>query len=109
VKGESSTGGGGGRPNGKGQGLGGGWAPAGAVRSTKLRWTIRARRGGESEESEEGVRARAPGRASQGRCWGLVLKCYESRTRQHKMLNIKALRPLSHYFLSDIMNLGRRS
>jgi hypothetical protein len=22
-------------------------------------------------------------------CWGLVLKCYESRTRQHKMLNIK--------------------
>jgi hypothetical protein len=23
-------------------------------------------------------------------CWGLVLKCYESRTRQHKMLNIKA-------------------
>jgi hypothetical protein len=23
-------------------------------------------------------------------CWGLVLKCYESRTRQHKMLNIKS-------------------
>jgi hypothetical protein len=22
-------------------------------------------------------------------CWGLVLKCYESRTRQHKMLNMK--------------------
>jgi hypothetical protein len=22
-------------------------------------------------------------------CWGLVLKYYESRTRQHKMLNIK--------------------
>jgi hypothetical protein len=23
-------------------------------------------------------------------CWGLVLKCYESRTRQHKMLNVKS-------------------
>jgi hypothetical protein len=23
-------------------------------------------------------------------CWGLVVKCYESRTRQHKMLNIKS-------------------
>jgi hypothetical protein len=23
-------------------------------------------------------------------CWGLVLKCYESRTRQHKMLNTKS-------------------
>jgi hypothetical protein len=44
-----------------------------------------------------------------GSCWGLVLKCYESRTRQHKMLNIKALRPSDHYFPSDIMNLGRRS
>jgi hypothetical protein len=31
-------------------------------------------------------------------CWGLVLECYESRTRQHKMLNIKALRPSNHYF-----------
>ena len=29
--------------------------------------TVRARRGGESEESEEGARARGPGRASQGR------------------------------------------
>jgi hypothetical protein len=42
-------------------------------------------------------------------CWGLVLKCYESRTRQHKMLNIKALRPSKHYFPLDIMNFGRRS
>jgi hypothetical protein len=42
-------------------------------------------------------------------CWGLVLKCYESRTRQHKMLNIEALRPLDHYFPSNIMNLRRRS
>jgi hypothetical protein len=39
-------------------------------------------------------------------CWGLVLKCYESRTRQHKMLNIEALRPSNHYFPSDITNLG---
>jgi hypothetical protein len=31
-------------------------------------------------------------------CWGLVLKCYELRTRQHKMLNINALRPSKHYF-----------
>jgi hypothetical protein len=41
-------------------------------------------------------------------CWGLVLKCYESRTRQHKMLNAKALHPSGHYFPSDLMNLGRR-
>jgi hypothetical protein len=32
------------------------------------------------------------------RCWGLVLKCYELRTRQHKMLKVKALRPSKHYF-----------
>jgi hypothetical protein len=30
-------------------------------------------------------------------CWGLVLKCYELRTRQHKMLMINALRPSKHY------------
>jgi hypothetical protein len=47
--------------------------------------------------------------AAFGTCWGLVLKCYESRTRQHKMLNIKTLRPLNHYFPSDIMDFGRRS
>jgi AraC-like DNA-binding protein len=41
-------------------------------------------------------------------CWGLALKCYELRTRQHKMLNIKALRPSKHYFLLDIMDFGRR-
>jgi hypothetical protein len=35
-------------------------------------------------------------------CWGPVLKCYESRTRQHKMLNIecpsssKSLFPFGH-------------
>jgi hypothetical protein len=26
-------------------------------------------------------------------CWRLVLKCYELRTRQHKMLNVNILRP----------------
>jgi hypothetical protein len=26
-------------------------------------------------------------------CWGLVLKCYELRTRQHKMLKVNTLRP----------------
>jgi hypothetical protein len=30
-------------------------------------------------------------------CWGLVLKCYELRTRQHKMLMVKDLRPSKHY------------
>jgi hypothetical protein len=43
-----------------------------------------------------------------GQCWGLVLKCYESRTRQYKMLNINALRPLKHYLPKDLMNFGRR-
>jgi hypothetical protein len=41
-------------------------------------------------------------------CWGLVLKCYELRTRQHKMLNVKALRLLKHYFTEDLMSFGRR-
>jgi hypothetical protein len=45
----------------------------------------------------------------QVKCWGLVLKCYELRTRQHKMLNVNALRPLKHYLLTDLMNFGRRS
>jgi hypothetical protein len=36
-----------------------------------------------------------------GICWGLVLKCYELRTRQHKMLNVNALRPTKHYSLKD--------
>jgi hypothetical protein len=41
-------------------------------------------------------------------CWGLVLKCYESRTRQHEMLNVNILRPSKHYFPKDIMIFGRR-
>jgi hypothetical protein len=43
-----------------------------------------------------------------GACWGLVLKCYELRTRQHKMLNFNVLRPLNHYFPKDLMSFGRR-
>jgi hypothetical protein len=35
------------------------------------------------------------------RCWGLVLKCYELRTRQHKMLMVKDLRPSKHYLPKD--------
>jgi hypothetical protein len=42
------------------------------------------------------------------RCWGLVFKCFELRKRQHKMLNINALRPLKHYLPKDLMNFGRR-
>jgi uncharacterized protein YqhQ len=30
--------------------------------------------------------------------WRLVLKCYELRTKQHKMLNVNILRPSKHYF-----------
>jgi hypothetical protein len=41
-------------------------------------------------------------------CWGLVLKCYESRTRQHKILNINVLRLLKHYLHRDLMSFGRR-
>src|SRR5689334_19025713 len=42
-------------------------------------------------------------------CWGLVLICYELRTRQHEMLKVKVLRPLKHYFPEDITIFGRRS
>ena len=31
-------------------------------------------------------------------CCGLVLNYYESRTRQHKILNVKVLCPSKHYF-----------
>jgi ribonuclease HI len=42
-------------------------------------------------------------------CWGLVLKCYELRTRQHKnRLMVNALHPAKHYFPKDIMIFGRR-
>jgi hypothetical protein len=47
-------------------------------------------------------------KAIDSNCWGLVLKCYELRTRQHRMLNVKALRPLKHYFPKDLMSFGRR-
>jgi hypothetical protein len=42
-------------------------------------------------------------------CWGLVLKCYELRTRQHKMLKVKTLHPLKCYSPQDIMIFRRRS
>jgi hypothetical protein len=42
-------------------------------------------------------------------CWGLVLKCYELRTRQHKMLKVKALCPSKHYLPKGIMIFGRKS
>jgi hypothetical protein len=43
------------------------------------------------------------------KCWGLVLKCYELRTRQHKnRLMVNALRPSKHYFPKDITIFGRR-
>jgi hypothetical protein len=41
-------------------------------------------------------------------CWGLVLKCYELRTRQHKMLNVTILRPSKHHFSKGMMIFGRR-
>jgi hypothetical protein len=41
------------------------------------------------------------------KCWRLVLKCSELRTRQHKMLNVNVLRPRSIIPLR-IMILGRR-
>jgi hypothetical protein len=37
----------------------------------------------------------------ESKCWGLVLKCYELRTRQHKVLNVDALRPTKHYSFKD--------
>jgi hypothetical protein len=42
-------------------------------------------------------------------CWRLVLKYYELRTRQHKILNVNALRPSKHYSPQDIMIFRRRS
>jgi hypothetical protein len=36
-------------------------------------------------------------------CWSLVLKCFELRTRQHKMLMVKDLRPSKHYLPLNIM------
>ena len=57
---------------------------------------------------EEYLRQHAAQQEYYATCWGLVLKCYELRTRQHKMLNVKILRPSKHYFLKDIMIFGRR-
>jgi hypothetical protein len=59
----------------------------------------------EAISSESGSEFTGGGR----QCWGLVLKCYESRTRQHKMLNNNDLRRLKHHLPTDLMNFGRRS
>jgi hypothetical protein len=59
----------------------------------------------------EGVQSSRNGSEFTGggrQCWGLVLKCFELRTRQHRILNIKALRTSKHYFPLGIMNFGRR-
>jgi hypothetical protein len=59
----------------------------------------------------EGVQSSRNGSEFTGggrQCWGLVLKCYELRTRQHKMLNVNILRPSKHYISKDIMIFGRR-
>jgi hypothetical protein len=44
------------------------------------------------------VKARPWKQPKRAKCWGLVLKCYELRIRQHKMLKVNALRPSKHYF-----------
>jgi hypothetical protein len=41
-------------------------------------------------------------------CWGLVLKCFGLRTRQHKILNVNVLRLSKHYFPQDITIFERR-
>jgi hypothetical protein len=48
----------------------------------------------ENGDEEEEVSILIPSKPS---CWGLVLKYYELRTRQHKMLKVNALRSPKHY------------
>ena len=61
------------------------------------------------QENICGVRCRSLWSTVKGYCWGLVLNCYELRTRQHKSrLMVNALRPSKHYFPKDIMIFGRR-
>jgi hypothetical protein len=54
------------------------------------------------------ARADLPHKQRHRDCWGLVLKCYELRTRQHRILNINVLRPRKHYIPKDLMSFGRR-
>jgi hypothetical protein len=44
------------------------------------------------------VRAKVFSKIDLRSCWGLVLKCYELRTRQQEVLNVNVLRPSKHYF-----------
>jgi hypothetical protein len=61
---------------------------------------------GSSVQNRHHGRGRACFRLGRGRigpvsaqyCWGLVLKCFELRTRQHIMLKVNTLRPPKHYF-----------
>jgi hypothetical protein len=54
----------------------------------------------EAISSESGSEFIGAGR----QCWELGLKCFELRTRQHKILNVNDLRPLKHYLPEDIMS-----
>jgi hypothetical protein len=60
------------------------------IRMCKVRWSHHS----EEEatwEREDDLMAKYPELFAG--CWGLVLKCYELRTRQHKVLNFNVLRP----------------
>jgi hypothetical protein len=77
---------------------------AGRVGGDRWGCGYRRRAGGTvGVEARGRERRRLLGRAKERRkrnvdwCWGLVLKCYELRTRQHKMLKVNVLRPLKHY------------
>jgi hypothetical protein len=50
------------------------------------------------ETCREEIEAEGQG-FTNGHCWGLVLKCFGLRTRQHKKrLMVNALHPSKHYF-----------
>jgi hypothetical protein len=61
-----------------------------AIKLTNLSTKIELEKSNMSEFYDDSIKQRY--------CWGLVLKWYELRTRQHTMLKVKALRPSKHYF-----------
>jgi hypothetical protein len=72
-------------------------------------WRRISRSSKSTMSSRRGVVPNPQSAACEGRCWGLVLKCYELRTRQHKSrLMVNVLRPSKHYFPKDITIFGRR-
>jgi hypothetical protein len=86
------------------------WFRRAQAKERERAWGVRASSGRErggrcSTFIERGEEREREGR----RCWELVLKCFELRTRQHKMLNVNALRPLKHYLPKGIMIFGLRS